>query len=144
MAEPQSYKNHARLLPAFHFFAVPVLLVNMLVELWSLWGSPTFASLWTVVVAAALVTVAFLSRTQALRAQDRIIRLEMQLKLRGLLPGDLQKRILELSPRHLVALRFAIDTELPELVREVLAGTLKTPKEVKMRVRNWQGDWLRV
>ena len=144
MAEPQSYKNHARLLPAFHFFAVPVLLVNMFVELWSLWGTPTFASLWTVVVAAALVTVAFLSRTQALRVQDRIIRLEMQLRLRGLLPGDLQKRILELSPRHLVALRFASDAELPELVREVLAGTLKTPREVKARVRDWQGDWLRV
>lgn len=144
MAEPQNYKNHARFLPAFHFFAVPVLLANMFVELWSLWGTPTIGSLWAVVVAAALVTVAFLSRTQALRAQDRIIRLEMQLRLRGLLPADLQHRILDLTPRHLVALRFASDAELPELVREVLAGTLKTPKEVKMRVRDWQGDWLRV
>ena len=144
MAEPQNYKNHARLLPAFHFFAVPVLLVNFVVELWSLWATPTRGSLWTVVVAAALVTVAFLSRTQALRAQDRIIRLEMQARLRGLLPADLQSRILDLSPRHLIALRFAGDAELPELVREVLAGTLKTPKEVKMRVRDWQGDWLRV
>ena len=144
MAESQNYKNHARFLPAFHFFAVPVLLLNMFVELWSVWRTPTLASLWAVVVATALVAIAFLSRTQALRAQDRIIRLEMQLRLRGLLPADLQKRILDLSPRHLVALRFASDAELPELVREVLAGTLKTPKEVKMRVRDWQGDWFRV
>ena len=144
MTEPQNYKNHARFLPAFHFFAVPVLLVNFVVELWSLWATPTFASLWTVVVAAALVAMAFLSRTQALRAQDRIIRLEMQFRLRGVLPADLQNRILDLTPRHLVALRFASDAELPELVREVLAGTLKTPKEVKMRVRDWQADWLRV
>ena len=144
MAESQNYKNHARFLPAFHFFAVPVLLLNVFVELRSLWGTPTLASLWAVVVASALVAVAFLSRTQALRAQDRIIRLEMQFRLRGVLPGDLQKRILDLPPRHLVALRFASDAELPELVREVLAGTLKTPKEVKMRIRDWQADWLRV
>ena len=144
MAEPQSYKNHTRFRPAFHFFTVPVLLVNMFVQLWVLWGLPTLVNVWAVVVAAALVALAFLSRTQALSAQDRIIRLEMQLRLRNLLPADLQTRIHELSPRHLVALRFASDGELPGLIREVLAGTLKTPREVKRRVRDWQGDWLRV
>jgi len=130
--------------PAFHFFAVPVLLVNVFVQLWLAWGIPTLGNAWAVVVAAALLMTAFLSRTQALSAQDRIIRLEMHLKLRDLLPADLQTRIQELSPRHLVALRFASDAELPGLIREVLAGTLKTPKQVKMRVRDWQGDWLRV
>lgn len=144
MAGPQTYRNHARLRPAFHFFAVPVLLVNVFVQLWLAWGIPTLGNAWAVVVAAALLMTAFLSRTQALSAQDRIIRLEMHLKLRDLLPADLQTRIQELSPRHLVALRFASDAELPGLIREVLAGTLKTPKQVKMRVRDWQGDWLRV
>jgi len=144
MAGPQSYKNHARLRPAFHFFAVPVLLVNVFVQLWLLRGVPTLGSVWAVVVAAALVTTAFLSRTQALSAQDRIIRLEMHLRLRDVLPADLQKRVQELSPRYLVALRFASDAELPGLIREVLVGTLKTPREVKRRVRDWQGDWLRV
>jgi len=75
--------------------------------------------------------------------QDRVIRLEMRLKLRGLLPPDLQPRINELTPRQLVALRFASDAELPDLVREVLAGKLATSKEIKMRVRSWQSDWLR-
>ena len=144
MAEPQSYKNHTRLRPAFHFFVVPVLLVHMFIQIWALWALPTLGSLWAVVVAAALVTLAFLSRTQALSAQDRIIRLEMHLRLRDILPADLQARIHELSPRYLVALRFASDAELPGLIREVLAGTLKTPREVKRRVRDWQGDWLRV
>ena len=144
MAEPQSYKNHARFRPAFHFFTVPVLLVNVFVQLWALWALPTLGSVWAFVVSAALVTLAFLSRIQALSAQDRIIRLEMQLRLRDMLPADLQTRIHELSPRYLVALRFASDAELPGLIREVLAGTLKTPREVKRRVRDWQGDWLRV
>ena len=84
-----------------------------------------------------------MSRTQALTVQDRVIRLEMRLKLRGLLPPDLQPRISELTPRQLVALRFASDAELPDLVREVLAGKLATSKEIKMRVRSWQSDWLR-
>jgi hypothetical protein len=144
MADTQTYKNHARLRPAFHFFAAPVLLVNVCVQIWLLWGAPTPGHVWAVVVAAALVATAFLSRTQALSAQDRIIRLEMHLRLRDILPADLQTRIHELSPRYLVALRFASDAELPGLIREVLAGTLKTPREVKQRVRDWQGDWLRV
>jgi len=144
MAEPQSYKNHTRLRPAFHFFAVPVLLINVFVQLWWLWGAPTLGNVWALVVASALLTLAFLSRTQALSAQDRIIRLEMHLRLRDILPADLQARIHELSPRYLVALRFASDAELPGLIREVLGGTLKTPREVKRRVRDWQGDWLRV
>ena len=99
MAEPQSYKNHARFRPAFHFFTVPVLLVNVFVQLWALWALPTLGSVWAVVVAVALVTLAFLSRIQALSAQDRIIRLEMQLRVRGLLPADLQTRSHERSPR---------------------------------------------
>jgi hypothetical protein len=144
MTEPQSYKNHARLRPAFHFFAVPVLLIHVVVQIWLLWDTPTIGNAWAVVVAAALVTTAFLSRTQALTAQDRIIRLEMHRRLPGVLPADLQHRIRDLSPRHLVALRFASDAELPELIREVLAGTLKTPKEIKLRIRDWQADGLRV
>jgi hypothetical protein len=143
MAEPQNYRNHARLLPAFHFFALPVLLVNVFVQLWTLWGTPTIGSLWTVVVAAALFAVALLSRVQALKVQDRVIRLEMRLRLRALLSGELLGRIEELTPAQLAALRFAGDAEMPELVRNALAGTLKTPKDIKERVRDWQGDFLR-
>jgi hypothetical protein len=143
-SESQNYKNHARLRPPFHFFVLPVLLVNVLVQVWVLWGTPALGTLWALVVAVALLMTALLARTQALTAQDRLIRLEMQLRLRGLLPADLQKRVPELSPQHLVALRFASDAEMPDLVREVLAGSLKTQKEIKMRIRDWQGDWLRV
>ena len=50
----------------------------------------------------------------------------------------------ELTPRQLIALRFASDEELPELVRDVLNGKLASSNEIKMRVRNWQGDFLRV
>jgi hypothetical protein len=144
MADPvQSYKKHARLLPPFHFFVVPVLLVNFLNAVRHLWQNPTQHFAFEVVVAAALVVLAFLSRIQALTVQDRVIRLEMRLRLRGLLPPDLQPGIDKLTHRQLVALRFACDAELPDLVREVMAGTLTTSKEIKQKIRTWQGDWLR-
>jgi hypothetical protein len=139
----QSYQKHARLLPGFHFFVIPVLLVNVLNEMRHLWMEPTRHFAFQVVVAAALLGAAFLSRIQALTVQDRVIRLEMRLRLRAVLPPDLQANIDALTHRQLVALRFASDAEIPELVREVLAGKLSNGKAIKMRIKNWQADWLR-
>lgn len=139
----QSFKNHARWLPGFHFFVLPVLLVNLGLAIRHLMQNPDLRMLWGVVFAAALFTLGFLSRTQALSVQDRVIRLEMRLRLRELLPPDLHRRIYELTPRQLVAMRFASDEEMPELAREVLAGGLSTTKAIKMRVKNWQPDFLR-
>ena len=139
----QSYQKHTRWLPGFHFFVIPVLLANVFVSAWRLWQMPTLGVAFNLVVAAALLMLGLLSRLQAVTVQDRLIRLEMRLKLRQLLPPDLQPRINDLTYRQLVALRFASDAELPDLVRDVLAGKLTTSKEIKMRVKNWQADWLR-
>ena len=139
----QTYKNHARLLPPFHFFVLPVLLVHFLNQIRHLWLAPSRAAGWAVVVALALLTMALYARVMALKVQDRVIRLEMRMRLAGLLPADLQSRVSELTPQQLVALRFACDSELPGLVREVLNGQLKTSKEIKLRVKDWQADWLR-
>ena len=139
----QTYKNHLRWLPAFHFFVLPVLLLNVLNEVRRAWRYPSEGSLFVVVVAAALLTLAFLSRSQAVTVQDRVIRLEMRLRLQQILPPELQTRIQDLTHRQLVALRFASDAELPGLVREILGGKLTTAKEIKLRVKHWQGDWLR-
>ena len=49
----------------------------------------------------------------------------------------------ELTPRQMVALRFASDKELPELVRDVLAGKLASQKAIKLAIKDWQGDYLR-
>jgi hypothetical protein len=145
MAErAQSYKNHVRWLPPFHFFIVPVLLINFANTIRHLWMTPAQQTGWAVVVAAALLMLALMSRAMAVAAQDRIIRLEMRLRLARVLPPDLQSRINELTPRHLVALRFAGDAELTTLVREVLEGRLTRPKDIKLRVKDWQADWLRV
>ena len=144
MAEPvQSYKKHARWLPLFHFVVIPILLVNVVLALWGLIRSPGVSSLWNAVFAIGLLGLGFLSRIQALTVQDRVIRLEMRMRLRQVLPPDLQPRINQLTYRQLVALRFASDPELPELVREVLEGRLASSKDIKLRVKDWQADWLR-
>jgi hypothetical protein len=144
MAEPvQSYKKHTRWLPPFHFFVVPVLLFNVINEIRHAWADPTRHFLFQAVVAAALLMLAFMTRVQAVTVQDRVIRLEMRLRLRGILPPDMHASINRLTPRQLVALRFASDEELPELVRDVVAGKLSAAKEIKMRIKSWQSDWLR-
>ena len=144
MPQTQTYKNHTRLLPPFHFFVLPVLFANVLITIRSIFRAPSIDSVWTAVVAAALLLLALLARNMALTAQNRIIRLEMRHRLKDVLPSDLQSRIGELTPQQLIALRFASDAELPALVRDVLAGSLATQKAIKARVKNWQGDHLRV
>jgi uncharacterized protein DUF6526 len=140
---PQTLKNHTRLLPPFHFFVIPVLLINVLNEIRHVYLVPSRHFVWTLVVAAALLTLGFLSRIMAVTVQNRVIRLEMRHRLKDVLPVDLHKRVNELTPQQLIALRFASDEELPALVREVLAGNLVTQKAIKERVKNWQGDHLR-
>ena len=144
MAErEQNYKNHQRFLPAYHFFVLPVLLVNALNEIRHLWLNPSLHTAFALVVAAALLMLGLLSRVMALTVQDRVIRLEMRSRLRECLPAELRPRIPDLTPQQLVALRFASDDELAGLVRDVLAGQLRTPKDIKLRVKSWQGDFLR-
>jgi len=144
MAEPvQTYQNHTRLLPAFHLFVLPVLLLNVLYTLRHLYRAPSATTGWEVIVAAALLTLAFLARIQALTVQDRVIRLEMRQRLMALLPPDLRGHVPALTRQQLVALRFASDAELPALVTEIANGRLTTSKEIKMRVKDWQADWLR-
>ena len=144
MAETgQTYSNHVRFFPLFHFFVAPVLMVNMFVALWGAIKAPSIATGWGFVVAATLVALALASRLMALSVQDRVIRLEMRLRLREALPLELQGRIADLTREQLVGLRFASDAELPDLVRKVLGGSLKTTTDIKKAIAQWQGDYLR-
>jgi Family of unknown function (DUF6526) len=144
MAE-QSFANHTKVFPPFHFFVLPVLLVNLGVQIYWLkvfWI--TFSGVFGVLLALALL-VGFLSaRMFALSVQDRVIRLEERLRYQRLLPTDLQPRIDEFTVAQLVSLRFASDTELPALARKVLDEKMQERKAIKQLVKNWKPDYLRV
>jgi hypothetical protein len=145
MAEPvQSYESHARWVPAFHFFVLPVLLINVFVSGVRFVEDPRGPTGWSVVVAIALFLGVFLLRGMPLRAQDRVIRLEERARFDRLLPGDLRARVGELTTAQYIALRFAPDDEVPDLTRRALDGELKTQADIKHAIKNWRPDTLRV
>ncbi|MGH9678723.1 MAG: DUF6526 family protein [Candidatus Acidiferrales bacterium] len=140
--KPQNYENHTRQVPAFGA-GVLVLLVNLGGRLYGLRHGISFGTIMDVLVAAALILLFLMARRSTVTVQDRVIRLEMRLRLAGVLPADLQPRIPELSLDQLISLRFASDAELPELTRKVLDDKLTDRKTIKKMVKSWQGDYLR-
>jgi hypothetical protein len=141
--QAQSFERHARLYPLFHFFALPALVVNFVWSIVRAYRAPSAAAGLNLLVAAALVALALSARRFALTVQDRVIRLEMRIRLRELLPAELRPRIHEFTVDQLVALRFAGDTELPALAASVLRDNIQKKKAIKRMVKNWQADHLR-
>lgn len=142
--QTQTFSTHRRFIPAFHFFALPVLLINVFVVAVQFWKDPRPINAWPVLVAIALAIGIASARFMPLRAQDRIIRLEERTRLERLLPADLRGRIGELTERQLVAIRFAPDNEVPDITRRALSGELKSPGEIKRAIKDWRGDYFRV
>jgi hypothetical protein len=124
-------------------FALPVFMINFVWRLVQLKDGINFASIMNVLLAAAFVVAFVYARLFSLTVQDRVIRLEMRLRLERLLPSDLRLRIPEFTPAQLISLRFAGDDELPALARQVLDEKLNDRKTIKRRIKNWQADFLR-
>jgi hypothetical protein len=141
--KPQSFANHARLHPIFHFVLVPILLINLIVSIVWLVREPGFASAWDLVMACALLILATLARSNPLKAQDRIIRLEERLRLYALLPESERRHIPDLTEEQLIALRFAADEDLPALAQRAVNEKL-TGKQIKQAINNWRPDHFRV
>ena len=143
MAE-QNYANHVKWVPTFHFFVMPVLILNFV---WSIVRLARTGFTWDGLIALltslALVFLMFHARLFALRVQDRVIRMEERQRMSLLLPADLTARIAEFTPGQLVALRFASDGELPEVARKVLNDKITETKAIKQMVKNWRADYLR-
>lgn len=144
----QSYANHSRLVPGFHFVTLGILVVNLLWSLYRLFWPyseevPVLDRIVAVLAAGGIAGLAYYARIFPLAVQDRVIRNEMHARLEAALPPDLRPRIGELRRGQIVALRFASDEELPELTRQVLDGKLKKGDEIKRAIRSWRADHLR-
>jgi hypothetical protein len=123
--------------------AFPLFAVNAFFTLYQAVTDFSWGNLVAFGVAVALILLFFLARVMALTVQDRVIRLEETLRMRALLPADLQPRIGEFTVKQLVALRFASDAELPELARQVLDGRIQDQKAIKKLIRAWRADYQR-
>ena len=143
-AGTQDYKSHRQYVPLFHFFVVPILLINLGVEISRLFQNQSGYQIWAVIVALALAALPFAARGMAVRAQDRIIRLEERQRLSSLLPSEHQAGINDLTPSQLVALRFASDEEAPDLAKRTMTGEFKSQNDIKKAVKNWRADVHRV
>ena len=144
MSEAQNYQNHTRWFPLVHFVLFPILLFNLIWQCVRAYQVRTWDAHEAIVVAIALILLSLAARLQALKAQDRVIRLEEQLRLANVLPKDLAEKAANLKTGQMIALRFASDEELPDLVQRTLNGEFATTKDIKLAVKNWRGDYLRV
>ena len=142
--ETQNFSNHKRNFPLFHFVASPLLAIYLVYTIYGLVRAPSLASAMSVVLAAGIVALLFASRLMALTVQNRVIRLEMTLRLQRVLsPAAAADALARLPLGRLIALRFASDAELPQLIARVLSQELSTSAQVKQSIREWQPDLLR-
>jgi hypothetical protein len=146
MPAPQSLKNHTRYHPPFHFVIIPLLLLNLIFSIYITvhnWPGYQHTHLWNIVMAIVFLLMAGNARESAMKAQDRVIRLEERLRLHALLPEADRAHINELTTRQLIALRFASDDELPALAHQALTKNME-PKAIKQAIVNWRGDYHRI
>jgi hypothetical protein len=152
MAEkmPQTYANHTRFDPPFHFFLAPVFVLGLILALVHFFAHlshsdfrDNFHAGLIILLALAMLTMLFKIRLYALKVQDRVIRLEERLRLTQLLPEPLRSRISELTVDQLCGLRFASDAELPKLAERALNEKLSR-KDIKQAIKTWRPDYWRV
>jgi hypothetical protein len=148
--KPQTYANHTRFDPLFHFFAGPIFILGVILAFIHFFAHLGHADLrdnvhaiFLILLACALLVITFKERLYAIKVQDRVIRLEERLRLSMLLPEPLRARIPELTEGQLIALRFASDAELPKLVERALNEKLSR-KQIKQAIQNWRPDYWRV
>jgi Family of unknown function (DUF6526) len=143
MAE-QSFESHAKWVPPFHFFVLPVLLINLGFSIyWCVKTWFTIHDVLSVLVAAAFFVGMVMARAMAVKVQDRVIRLEERLRFERVLPRDMHPRIGEFTIEQMVALRFASNAELPELAQKVLQEKLNDRKAIKKMIKTWRPDLAR-
>ena len=136
----QNFQNHRKFVPLFHYVALPILLINVLIAAYYVVRAPGLPAVWGLLMGVALFLGALFARVFSLAAQDRVIRLEERLRMRELLPEPLRGRIHEFSRDQLIGLRFASDAELPELAATVLRDNIQKRDVVKKMVKHWRAD----
>lgn len=139
----QNYSNHRQLVPSYHFFTFLLLIALMVsssIYIFSETKNETIFNCILILISLSLLSIGLHSRMFALKAQDRAIRAEENLRY-FILTGKRLNQNLKLG--QIIALRFASDEEFVALTERAINENL-SPKEIKMAVKNWKGDYKRV
>jgi hypothetical protein len=145
MAQPQSFQSHSRWDPIVHFVIVPLLALNLgfsiyaTIHRWDDVRPYHHTHLWWIVMSIVLILIVGTARGAALRAQNRVIRLEEQLRLADLLDEAHLGLIDKITMQQFIALRFASDAEVAALAARAVAENLD-PKQIKQAIVNWRPD----
>ena len=138
----QTYEKHAHR-PTQTVIAGALTFAALVVAADAWWvGSATRGAFAVLLLSLGVMTLVSISRAYTVRLQDRIILLEMKLRGAELLTPEQEARLATLDKRQVIALRFASDAELPELVDRAAAENL-TADQIKRAIRNWRADHLR-
>ena len=136
----QNFNNHAQMVPGFHYLTfggIIALLGGSINYLLKSSAENKYLAALLVLVSIIFVLVAWFTRTFALKAQDRAIRAEENLR-HYVLTGKLLPSSLRVG--QIVALRFAPDAEFPALAEKAAANNLSV-KEIKQSIQNWKADF---
>lgn len=140
----QNYLNHRRLVFGFHFLFLGITLIGFTgscINLYQSYNSETFYSASLIVLLfVTMFSVGYFSRAFALKAQDRAIKAEENLRF-YILTGELHDPSLRIS--QIIALRFANDSEFVELSKKAATENLRSEK-IKRMIKNWKPDFYRV
>ena len=141
----QNYSTHRQFVPLFHYALVPVLLLTLIGSCVNLYNSignhdRIYNASLILVLTLCLLIMAFLARVFALKAQDRAIRAEENLRYFALTGKLLDPR---LTIRQIIGLRFASEAEFPELARRAAADGL-SGDAIKRAIQHWRADTHRV
>lgn len=141
--EEQNFKNHARMVPGFHYLGLSLILGLLGESIYYLIKTSSenkFLGFLLVLISIILVILWIYIRIFPLKAQDRAIRAEENLRF-YVLTGKLLPSTLTIA--QTIALRFAPDEELVELVDRVVNENLSA-KDIKLSIKNWKADYHRV
>lgn len=143
--QEQNFKNHTRLLPVFHFIVTPIMLaliigaaINMAEAVET--GLGVYSASLILLLSLLVTFIAYFARSLALKAQDRAIRAEENLRYFAITGKLLDSR---LSLSQVIALRFAPNNEFVDLAHRAVEENLPA-KEIKRAIQNWRGDYHRV
>lgn len=139
----QNLANHKRYVIGYHGVAFVLIVVLLAWSIRVLVRTPSLDSVVAVLTVVVLGMLFWYGRIFPLQVQNRVIRLEEQIRFERVLPADLRARVGELRMPHFIALRFASDQELPDLVRQVLGGQLTTQDAIKAAIKTWRPDYYR-
>ena len=141
--EEQSYAKHAKFVPLYHYVLFGVIFITFigsLINLYRRFAGPSHVGRLSaeliVLISVALLLLFFFTRTFPLKAQDRAIRAEENLRHFALTGKLLDPR---LSIKQIIGLRFASDAEFPELARRAADQSLSLD-DIKKSVKNWRPD----